>query len=110
MPSTTSAEPRSDWNSTRRSRTVSRSRGAVVVVVVVGVSGIALLGGDRRGIGAETEQRQRGVVEDLRPVGLREEVAVVVDIGQRLPVGAVARDIGHVGAPDQPIGAEAVVE
>lgn len=40
----------------------------------------------------------------------RDKVAVVPDVVERLPIGAVALDVRHVGAPDQLLRSESLVE
>ena len=51
---------------------------------------------------SRAEERAEIAAEDFLAIVISEKLAVV-EIGQRLAVGAVAFDIGHVGAPDQAI-------
>src|SRR5262249_29882251 len=72
--------------------------------------------GERRWVRAESaprsgarEQPQGVLAEDPAPILRGQEVRAVPHVRERLAVGAVAADVRHVGAPDEPAGAEPLV-
>src|SRR5262245_33505267 len=50
------------------------------------------------------------VTQDQVLLPCREERTVFAHVVERLPVGAEALDVGHVGAPHQPLGAQLVAQ
>ena len=59
---------------------------------------------------ADAVEGRAGAAQDQVLLARRQERAVFADIVERLPVGAEALDVGHVGAPHQPPRAELVAQ